>query len=362
MIHLRWGFVLKVVSTSQQFQLVQVKVDEQVCRGLVYLELSPPVEEGDEVIVNTTGVDLKLGTGDFVYILWNLSRSRYLQKGEGHVVKLRYTPIQVAKLSIEEPESPFHQVLKDADNLESFPVLIGSLHSQLIPTVITLKYFYPKVKLAYIMSDGGALPLSFSQAVNYLKKEGLIEATITYGQAFGGDFEAVNCYSALLAAKYGLKVDAALVVKGPGVVGTATKFGHTGLEQGEIANAVYLLSGRPFLIPRISFGDVRHRHQGLSHHFLTVLAYILCFKANVPLPQLARDKMDYIWQQLEQQHLKEKHSFRIYDGELTLKLLEDLPVRVTTMGRDFREEPDYFKGVGAAVMSFREEYERRASG
>lgn len=361
MIHLQWGLVLKIISSNQQSQLVQVQLDGQVHQGLVYLDLCPPVEEGDEVIVNTTSEDLKLGTGGFVYVLWNLSRPRYLQEGPGHIAKLRYTPLQVARLSVEEPESPFYQVLKDADNLESFPVLIGSLHSQLIPAVVTLKYFYPKIKLAYIMSDGGALPLSLSQAADYIIKEGLIEATITYGQAFGGDFEAVNSYSALLAAKHGLKVDAALVIKGPGVVGTGTKFGHTGLEQGEIANAVYRLKGRPVLIPRINFAESRQRHQGLSHHFLTVLSHILCFKAKVPLPQLAEEKMNYIWQQLEEHRLMNKHSYLIYDGELSLKLLRDLPFKVKTMGRDFQEEPDFFRGVGAAIMSFKEEYERRDS-
>ncbi len=362
MIHLRWGQVLKIVSSGQQVQLVQVQVEEQVYQGLVYLELCPPVEEGDEVIVNTTGEDLKLGTGGFVYILWNLNRPRYLREGQGHVVKLRYTPLQAARLSIEEAESPFHQILKEADSLEGFPVLIGSLHSQLIPAVVTLKHLYPTIKLGYVMSDGGALPLHLSQAVAYLKKEGLIEATITYGQAFGGDFEAVNCYSALLAARHGLKLDAAVVIKGPGVVGTETKFGHTGLEQGEIANAVHQLNGQPILIPRINFGETRQRHLGLSHHFLTVLSHILCFKARVPLPQLTEERMDYIWQQLDEANLKERHHYQIYDGELSLKLLKDLPIKITTMGRDFQEEPDFFRGVAAAVMSFKEEWERGASG
>ena len=87
-------------------------------------------------------------------------------------------------------------------------------------------HYAPGRRLVYLMSDGAALPLGFSQTVTALKQEGLLAATITFGHAFGGDLEAVNIYSALLAAKHVVQADLAVVLMGPGVVGTGTTLGH----------------------------------------------------------------------------------------------------------------------------------------
>src|SRR5699024_8417480 len=120
------------------------------------------------------------------------------------------------------------------------------------PLALILQHKLENLRLVYLMSDGAALPLGFSKIVGELKKRKLLESTITFGHAFGGDFEAVNIYSALLAAKHVAKADLAIVLMGPGVVGTNTTWGTTALEQGIYLNAVRQLKGTPVAIPRLS--------------------------------------------------------------------------------------------------------------
>ena len=87
------------------------------------------------------------------------------------------------------------------------------------------------------MSDQGALPLAFSRSVAALRDAGLLAATVTVGQAFGGDLEAVTVHSGLLAARLALRADLAIVTQGPGNLGTGTRWGFSGVSAGEAVNA-----------------------------------------------------------------------------------------------------------------------------
>lgn len=71
--------------------------------------------------------------------------------------------------------------------------------------------------------------------------------------------------------KGSVKTDVVIVAMGPGIVGTGTKYGFSGVEQAHIIDATNKLGGKPVLIPRIGFNDKRQRHQGISHHTITVL-------------------------------------------------------------------------------------------
>src|SRR5690606_18931997 len=51
----------------------------------------------------------------------------------GHIMKLRYTPLQVRVLAAEEPASPHHGVLAGVRDLGGMPVVVVELHSQLAP-------------------------------------------------------------------------------------------------------------------------------------------------------------------------------------------------------------------------------------
>src|SRR5947209_2792232 len=95
-------------------------------RAYVLTQLIGPVAIGDRVVVNTTAVDLCLGTGGWDVVHWNLSREAWSAPGGGHVLKLRYTSLQIDTGVAEE-----HGLTTVADDLAGKPVVVCDLHSQL---------------------------------------------------------------------------------------------------------------------------------------------------------------------------------------------------------------------------------------
>ncbi len=256
-LSLRRGTVTAVRERAED--LDRIEVDEAPC--ISYPRLTGPVEEGDEVLVNVQARELGLGSGGFDVLYANLTRGLELPSERGaHVMKLLYTPLQFAEHHGEEgAELP--------DTLAGMPVVACSLHSQVAPACAALH----GVPVAYVQLQGGALPVALSDAVRELKARALIDLTIGVGACFGGDSDAVTPYSALaLARARGAEVVVAGI--GPGIVGTGTRLGHGGLAAATAIGAAGALGGRPVLALRISEGDPRERHRGVSHHSRVVLA------------------------------------------------------------------------------------------
>jgi hypothetical protein len=220
---------------------------------------------GDEVIVNTQARDLELGTGGFDVLYANLTRGLdLLPERDAHVMKLPYTPAQAARRHVEEGGTL-------ADSLAGLPVVVCSLHSQVVPVCAGIG---TDARVAYVQLAGGALPVSLSDALRALRERGHVEKSIAVGACIDGDSECVSAASALLfAAAEGF--DTVVCAIGPGIVGTGSKFGHGGLAAAEAANAAAALHGTPILAVRASEGDPRQRHQGVSHHALAVLELCL---------------------------------------------------------------------------------------
>ena len=171
------------------------------------------------------------------------------------------------------------------------PVVVADLHSALPAILAGLYSSYGTVpgdsaRVAYVMTDGGALPAWFSRTVAGLREAGWLAATITTGQSFGGDLEAVTVHSGLLAARHVVGADVAIVTQGPGNLGTGTRWGYSGVAAGEAVNAAAALGGRPVASLRISFADQRERHQGVSHHSLTAYGRVALARADVVIPEL----------------------------------------------------------------------------
>jgi hypothetical protein len=319
------------------------------CQGIVLEHLVGEVSPGDLVIANTTAVDLALGSGGSHYVLWNLSRRELDTGASGHIMKLRYTPLQLNVEAVEER-------LGDAGSLdmgralEGVPVIAGSVHSQLLPVALAYRHARPKARLVYVMTDGGALPGEFSNTVRFLKEDGYLAADITCGHAFGGDYEAVNVYGALVAARQVIGADAVVVIMGPGIVGTGSAVGFTGMEQGIVVNAAASLGGVPIAIPRLSFADERERHRGLSHHTVSVLKYGACVRAVVPIPVMDEDKAAMVDAQLRDSGLSSAHDFRTVDATEVLELLGGCAMKASVMGRGVDRDPEYFLAAGAAGL------------
>src|SRR5439155_26180298 len=120
----------------------------------------------------------------------------------------------------------------------------------------------------------GALPVALSDALRALRELGYVEATIAVGACLDGDVECVSAASALLYAA-AEEFDVVVCAIGPGIVGTGSTFGHGGLAAADAANAAPALQGMPILVVRTSAGDLRTRHQGVSHHARAVLELCL---------------------------------------------------------------------------------------
>src|SRR5688572_10411036 len=171
---------------------------------------------GDRVLLNVAALDRGLGTGGYALVIAVLDAegrvTRQPPQPAGHLVKARYMPLQAMVAGADEQGSPHHEVLADADSLDGLPVLVADLHSALAPD-------RPGARVVYVMTDQGALPIAFSRSVAELRAAGLLAGTVTVGQSFGGDLEAVTVHSGLLAAKLALGADLVILTQGPGNLG-----------------------------------------------------------------------------------------------------------------------------------------------
>lgn len=350
MINYKKGIVKEIRRRYNNCTEFWVQIGDAEHKAINYDELTGEINIGDKVLLNTTAVDLKLGSGGYHFVVSVNGRDIILDDDMvGHIMKLRYTPLQFSVLSAEEEDSPYHDLFNEFKSLDKMPVVIGELHSMVAPCIFNIKQTKPWAKVAYIMTDGGALPINFSRCVAFLQDNKLVEGTITFGQAFGGDYEAVNIYTALITAYQILRADIAVVAMGPGITGTGTKYGFSGMEQGPIIDAVNTLGGRPVFIPRMSFADKRERHQGISHHSITVLSEIAKTTAEVIIPQLEQDKMDIIQRQIRENEIDKKHKIVVvHETEDVLNNLTQYNFKHSTMGRDLDQEKEFFLTAGAA--------------
>jgi hypothetical protein len=321
-------------------------------KAIAFDSFTGGIKPGDEVWLNTTAAARGLGSGGYHFVVAHLNpRASLDAPDEGHIMKLRYTPGQLKVMAVEEPGSPYHTVLREAKSLAGVPVVALELHSQLAPVAAAVwARGGGRLKLVYIMTDGGALPLSFSRSVARLKEKGLLTATVTVGHAFGGDFEAVNVYSGLLAARYAGGADVIVVGMGPGVVGTETRFGTTAIEQGEVVNAAHVLGGEAVAALRIGFNDLRHRHVGVSHHTITALGLVALAPCTIPVPLMSAEKEGLVRGQLEAAGIIGRHRVVTVDARASMDALDELDLETTTMGRGREAEPEFFLAAGAAGL------------
>ncbi len=370
MIHRLVGQVIKITAErpgAQEILVLPESVErsdasdqssaEIVPRPAVNIvQLNGMAEVGDRVVLNTCAVEMGLGSGGMDFVLVNLSRLNFEEEPPGHIIKLRYTPMQIPVLAVEAPESSHHDAFRDFDTLEEMPVVCIELHSQL-PAVCAAAHwalsecdFGRAPRIAYIMTEGAALPLAYSKLVHQLKQRELITAAITSGQAFGGDYEAVNIYSALAAAKSIVNADMVIVGQGPGNVGTSTRLGFSGIDQGISINAGAALGGIPIAVTRVSFADQRDRHLGLSHHTITVLTRVARASALIPIPRLPFAQRQELISILDETGISQHHQPITVDAERGLAALEAYGIEVTTMGRNTTEERAFFLSSAAGGL------------
>lgn len=329
-------------------------------RGLAHPDLVGPVHAGDRVLLNTTALDLGLGTGGYALVVavpGRLPVAPPASRAAGHMVKARYTPLQTVVMGVDEQASVHHATLRDADDLTGMAVVVADLHSAVPAVVAGVRAAaaasggaVPRV--AYVMTDGGALPAAFSRTVSGLRAAGWLQACITAGQAFGGDLDAVGVHSALLAARHVVGADVTVVAQGPGNLGTGTRWGFSGVAAGEALNAAGVLGGRPVAALRVSGADARERHRGLSHHSVTAYGRVALVPCDVvaPLPTAA-DPWGPFWRDVHAAAVRmagARHRVVTVPTEGLVEALRACPVRLSTMGRGLDEDAPAFVAAAAA--------------
>jgi hypothetical protein len=225
-------------------------------------------EAGDEVIVNVEALDLGLGSGGFDIVHVNLTRGLDAPGAPGrNVMKLNYTSLQHTVEPVEGDEQlgvPLER-----------PVAVLALHGQLAAVAWAYAGARPDFRLGYIQTEGGALAGSHSRTVAALRAKGLLAGHLTAGAAFGGEGEAISTAGALQHGIRELGWDAAVCGPGPGIVGSSSRLGHGGMLALDSAHTALALGCPTLLVARMSSGDARARHRGISHHTLTVLDLLL---------------------------------------------------------------------------------------
>ncbi|MET3289604.1 UNVERIFIED_CONTAM: hypothetical protein ABID98_002174 [Brevibacillus sp. OAP136] len=355
--------VIGIVEERTALQIVSVELNEnrEIGQALYYAAGAMPCRIGDQVLVNTTAVRQGLGTGGYHFIVSKVGAEEadYLPNAWGHIVKMRYSPLQLTVPAVEEEESPHHSLFLEraTETLQHVPVVIGELHS-LLPIICLAIHNMENqqsrpLRVAFVMPDGASLPIAISRHVYQLREQGMLAATVTTGQAWGGDLEAINIYTGLLAARHVAQADVIVCLLGPGVAGTATRLGFSGMQLVEVMHAAATLGGVPLVVPRISFSDQRDRHVGISHHTITMLSRHLLLPVVLPLPVFS-DSFQSSWveQQLYLEGILRRHAVvrkKAPDVDALLQLQERYPLLIETMGRGIAVDPTPFQAAYCAA-------------
>jgi len=351
----RTGVVVRLLEQRRGLQRVEVELGDGPERAYALTQLTGPVGVGDRVVVNTTAVELGLGTGGWHVVHWNLAREEWHEPGPGHLLKVRYTSLQADVGSTEEHLSGQlgDGTLGQADvGLEGTPVVVAGLHSHVPAIAAAFKDAAPDARLVYVMTDGACLPLALSDLVAALCDRALLDATITCGQAFGGDYEAVSVHSALAIARHVARADAVVVAMGPGVAGTGTRLGFSAIEVGPVLDAAAALGGRPIACLRASAADPRPRHQGLSHHSATALGLACRSRVTIPLPLVGGPEEDRLRADIAGAGLDVRHDVVTLKPPDVLSLFDQHGLTVMSMGRPAAADPVLFAcGAAAGILA-----------
>ena len=346
MIRLRRGTVTAILVERPGAVEVTVEVEGEPSNAICYPDLSGPVRPGDRVVLNTTAVHLGLGTGGYHFVVAVEGGPETDAEGPGHLMKLRYTPLQVKVHGHEEDATAEAPV--GAEGLDGAPVVWIPLHSMLGPVAAGAKAAGAR-RVAFVMTDHAALPAALSRSLADLQEADVVDVVVTTGQAFGGDVEAVSVFSGLLAARSVGEADLVVIGDGPGSAGTATTWGASSLDSAASLNAIGILGGRPVAALRVSFADSRDRHRGVSHHSITALAKVALVETHVAVPVIEDEARRLeVWEALRAAKLEERHQLVEVTGQPALDLLADRGIRPESMGRTRADDPEFFLGAGAA--------------
>jgi Protein of unknown function (DUF3866) len=343
-LKLRRATVVRLDGVFAGEQELRIRLDDGRERSAIAdARLLGRCEVGDELIVNVQAVDLALGSGGFDVVHVNLTKGL---SGEGaagaHVMKLNYTSLQHAVVPVEELEAQSSRAAQLKTSLSNTAVGVLALHGQLPALAWAFAQSAPAgAKLGFVQTPGGALPGGHSRVVRALLERGLLAGHLTAGAAYGGRHEAITTAGALRHAASALGWAAIVCGPGPGIVGSGSLLGHGGMHALDSAHTALALGARTTLVARMSSSDPRARHQGISHHTMTVLELLLA-PVTVALPaecSSAKATSESI------------HDWRTVAVDLDSYAASGLPTQ--TMGRAIQDDQPFFAAAlaGGAVLA-----------
>jgi hypothetical protein len=112
-------------------------------------------------------------------------------------------------------------------------------------------------------------------------------------------------------------------------------------------NAVAAVGGRPVAALRVSSGDARERHRGVSHHSLTAYGKVALARAEVAVPSVSEDQF---WRGVAAQasELAARHAVVPVAVDGLDAALRACPVPLSTMGRGLDEDHAAFLASACA--------------
>lgn len=330
MLTLRRGVVLAAEEPVGGWQRLTASLDGEERPAVADVALLGACAAGDEVVVNVAARDLALGSGGSDIVHVNLTRGLGGAGVTGaHVMKLNYSSLQHAIHPVEGEELALPL---------GAPAAIFPLHGHLAPVAWALAQARPGTRVGFVQTAGGALPGAMSATVRELRERGLLHGHTTAGPAYGGEREAITTAGAIHDGIAVQGWEIALVGPGPGILGSGSALGHGGIVAMDSAHAALALGCRTVLVARMSSGDPRPRHQGLSHHTRTVLELLLA-PVTLPVPFGADDPAFAAAR--ARGHLVHEAA-----ADLDGYRASGLPAR--TMGRDLDDDRPFFAAALAA--------------
>ena len=273
-----------------------VEPEQRTVLALAYLPLVGAPEVGDRVLLTVGALARGLGTGGYAMVAALPDRlPADPPPATGHLVK---APLHAAagdgagrrRAGLPAPRrAPRRGRPGRAARRRRRPALRAAGGGGRHPRV------EPAARVVYVLTDGGALPAWFSRSLAALREAGWVAGSVSVGQAFGGDAEAVTVHSGLLAARHVLGADVVVVAQGPGNLGTGTRWGFSGrgVRRGRERRGH---AGRSAVASlRVSEADPRPRHRGVSHHSMTAYGRVALLPADVVVPGLPESSAPTSW-------------------------------------------------------------------
>ena len=229
-------------------------------------------EVGDEVIVNVQALDLGLGSGGFDVVHVNLTRGLEgesdLDPGRAQVMKLNYTSLQHAVEPVEDEQLQLPV---------GRPVAVLALHGQLAGRRVGVRAGGCRAHSSATCRPRAArCPAGIRARCAMLRERGLLAGHLTAGAAFGG--EGRGDHDRRRAAPRAARRSAGTrrcAAPGRASSARAPRSGTAAWSRSTPHTSRSRSAVPTLLVARMSSGDERTRHRGISHHTLTVLDLLL---------------------------------------------------------------------------------------